>query len=144
MQETGTMLYLNEKHLKELISNVEPYSEECCGFLFGSETGNKRNVTSVMPAKNIATGDKRCVFEIAPKDYLNAEEFALANALQLLGIYHSHPNHPAVPSEYDTIAAHPYFSYVILSVMNKKFADIRSWTLNNNLTFVEEQIIQLS
>jgi proteasome lid subunit RPN8/RPN11 len=55
-----------------------------------------------------------------------------------LGIYHSHPNHPAIPSEQDRIAAQPYFSYVIISVMNDHIDHIRSWRLNDSSQFEEE------
>lgn len=71
---------------------------------------------------------------------MQAEKFALENDVQLLGIYHSHPNHPAKPSEYDLAAAQPWFSYVIISVMQGKFDHIRSWKLNEASQFEEENI----
>jgi proteasome lid subunit RPN8/RPN11 len=58
----------------------------------------------------------------------------------MLGIYHSHPNHPAIPSERDRLAAQPYFSYVIISVMKGKTDQIRSWRLNETSHFEEENI----
>ncbi len=67
-----------------------------------------------------------------------AEKFALENDLHLLGIYHSHPNHPAIPSEHDRVAALPYFSYVILSVKPETIDHIRSWQLNDASQFEEE------
>jgi len=59
--------------------------------------------------------------------------------LKLLGVYHSHPNHPAIPSEHDRVAAQPYFSYVIISVNETGIAEIRSWQMNDNLQFEEEK-----
>ena len=79
-------------------------------------------------------------FEISPGDYLKAERFAEENNTFLLGIYHSHPEHPAVPSEYDRVAAQPYFSYIILSVLGRKFNNLRSWKLNDEFKFVEEKV----
>jgi proteasome lid subunit RPN8/RPN11 len=116
------------------------FPDECCGFLFGTEEENgTRTISTVREVKNAKTGDKRRRFEISPKDYLEAEQFALDNGLLLLGIYHSHPNHPAIPSEHDRAAAQPYFSYVILSVMQGKAGQMRSWRLNGESQFEEEK-----
>jgi proteasome lid subunit RPN8/RPN11 len=77
-------------------------------------------------------------FEIAPKDYLKGERYAAEQDVQFLGIYHSHPNHPAIPSEHDRVAAQPYFSYVIISVQEGVIDHTRSWVLNENFQFDEE------
>lgn len=117
------------------------YPDECCGFFFGSEDeeGN-RKVTDILVVHNSKEGDKRRRFAIAPKDYLKAEQFAEENQLQLLGVYHSHPNHPAIPSEHDRLAAQPYFSYIILSVSENEINTIRSWRLNDEFQFTEEKM----
>lgn len=94
-----------------------------------------------MPASNVSPDDRHRKFEIAPKEYLKAEDFAAKNKLVLLGIYHSHPDHPAVPSVSDRVSAQPYFSYVILSVVNKRFSAIRSWKLTDDLQFTEEKSV---
>jgi proteasome lid subunit RPN8/RPN11 len=60
--------------------------------------------------------------------------------LALLGIYHSHPNHPAIPSEHDRVAAQPWFSYVIISVLERKIGPVRSWRLNEETQFEEETV----
>ena len=73
-------------------------------------------ISKILEVNNAKAGDKKRRFEISGKDYMQAEKFALDNDVLLLGIYHSHPNHPAIPSEHDRVAALPYFSYVILSV----------------------------
>ena len=117
------------------------FPDECCGFLFGDETENGvRNITVAKEVENAKTGDKRRRFEITGRDYIQAERFAAENNLLLLGIYHSHPNHPAIPSEHDRIAAQPYFSYVIISVMHGAIDHIRSWRLNSASQFDEENI----
>ena len=120
---------------------IHTYPDECCGFLFGKEEEDKRNITSIIVVTNSKDGDKRRRFEISPRDYLKAESHAEENNLVLLGVYHSHPESPALPSETDRQAAQPYFSYIILSVMNKQVDDIRSWRLNNEFQFEEEKII---
>ena len=115
------------------------YPDECCGFLYGTEqTDSSRMITKILEVNNSKTGDKRRRFEISGKDYMLAEKFALENDILLLGIYHSHPNHPAIPSEHDRVAALPYFSYVILSITPGTIDHIRSWQLNNLSQFEEE------
>lgn len=116
--------------------------EECCGFLFGYDRLKDRIVTETMVAQNVAEDNKDRRFEISPKEYLNAERYADKNDLKLLGFYHSHLNHPALPSESDRLAAYPDLSYVIVSVTNRKFEDIRSWRLNTSGRF-EEEIIDI-
>lgn len=133
------MISLDQNLLENLVAEVEPSTDECCGFFFGHEEGGDRVITKIMCVENSAR-EKFRNFEIASKDYLNAENIAAKYNLQLLGVYHSHPNHPAIPSEHDRIAAMPYFSYIILSVMNKKFEAIRSWNLNSNFQFEEESL----
>jgi len=115
------------------------YPDECCGFLYGTEqTDSSRMITKILEVNNSKTGDKRRRFEISGKDYMLAEKFALENDTLLLGIYHSHPNHPAIPSEHDRVAALPYFSYVILSITPGTIDHIRSWQLNDLSQFEEE------
>lgn len=135
------MLVIEQKPLEEMYEDaLQSFPDECCGFFLGKESEDERIVTDVLVVNNSKEGDKRRRFEIAPKDYLNAERFADENELQLLGVYHSHPNHPAIPSEHDRVAAQPYFSYIIISVKEKEVADIRSWQLNEDFQFEEETI----
>jgi proteasome lid subunit RPN8/RPN11 len=114
------------------------FPDECCGFLYGSEQSDSRVITKILEVNNSKSGDKKRRFEISGKDYMLAEKFAVENDVQLLGIYHSHPNHPAIPSEHDRVAALPYFSYVILSVKDGSIDHIRSWRLNDVSQFEEE------
>ena len=134
------MLVIEESPSNEMYRDaLQSFPDECCGFLFGKETAELRRITKILVVNNSKEGDKRRRFEIAPKDYMNAERFAEKNNLQFLGIYHSHPKHPAIPSEHDRVAAQPYFSYVIISV-DDVISDIRSWQLNDDLKFEEETI----
>jgi len=135
------MLTIHEKANNEMVADaIAGFPDECCGFLFGTGEGEERTVTAIQIVNNAKQGDKRRRFEIAPVDYLRAEKFADENDLQLLGVYHSHPNHPALPSEHDRVAAQPYFSYVIISVMDEKWSDTRCWRLNDEQQFEEEPI----
>jgi proteasome lid subunit RPN8/RPN11 len=115
------------------------FPEECCGFLLGNEQADGiRQITVIREVDNAKPGDKKRRFEITGRDYMLAERFAQESGLLLLGIYHSHPGHPAVPSETDRLAAQPYFSYVIVSVVLDHINHIRSWRLNENAAFEEE------
>jgi proteasome lid subunit RPN8/RPN11 len=134
------MIVLETDAQKVIVQDaVDAFPDECCGFVFGHEDSNgRRIITEARVVKNVKEGDKRRRFEIAPQDYLDAEKYAEEKQLELLGVYHSHPNHPAVPSEHDRAAAQPFFSYLIISVNNKIPGPIRSWRLNDDWQFEEE------
>lgn len=134
------MLCIRTAVLDGIKTHAESSAGECCGFLFGYDANYTRNVTEVLAVANVTPGDKRRNFEIASKDYLNAEKHADQAHLQLLGVYHSHPEHSAFPSEYDRILALPDFSYIIVSVKNRLTDDVRSWRLTVGNFFEEEQI----
>ncbi|MCC6599648.1 MAG: M67 family metallopeptidase [Crocinitomicaceae bacterium] len=135
------MLFLSSAAKNKIISEAILSSpDECCGFLFGREYNEHRTITEVCPVANAKEGDKKRKYEIFPVDYLKAEKYAETNGLDLLGIYHSHPNHPSVPSEHDRVAAQPYCSYIIISVTDGAFNTIQSWRLNEDFQFEEETI----
>jgi proteasome lid subunit RPN8/RPN11 len=117
----------------------EAYPNECCGFMYGEEH-IERIITHSVPVINSKEGDQRRRFEISAQDYMKAEQYALDKNLTLLGVYHSHPEHPAIPSEHDLKQALPFFSYVIASVKSRVIADIRSWRLDESGKFEEEPI----
>ncbi len=122
------------------IHGEEAFPNECCGFLFGNEK-NGRLIDLSSRVENSKEGDQRRRFEISPFDYMKAEQFALENDTQLLGIYHSHPNHPAIASVHDLAKAMPFFSYVIVSIMEGKYADVKSWKLyDEKREFYEEEV----
>jgi proteasome lid subunit RPN8/RPN11 len=135
------MLIIEPKVKEQMIADgLRTYPDECCGFIFGSESGDKRAITEVQVVHNAKEGDKKRRFEISAQDYFNAEQYAEERGLLLLGVYHSHPNHPAIPSEHDRKSAQPYFSYIILSIKNGSFDHFRSWALNESEQFEEEKI----
>lgn len=119
---------------------LNAFPNECCGFFFGIENG-VRNITQAIPVQNSKKGDKRRRFFIDPTDYMWAERYAAENGAQLLGIYHSHPKHPADPSEHDRSQAMPWFSYIILSVNNDEIQAVKSFQLNEERQFEEENIL---
>ena len=117
----------------------ETYPFECCGFLYGKD-GEVREISDALRAPNSKDGDQRRRFEISGTDYMKAERYALENELDFLGIYHSHPDHPALPSQTDLQSALPFFSYVIVSVMQGKRAETSSWQLGEEGLFERENI----
>lgn len=133
------MLFISEDVMSQIRREAEHTTNECCGFLLGWETDMVRTVSKAIAAQNIAA-DKRYNFMISAADYQNAEQYAEWNNMLLLGIYHSHPNASALPSESDRIAAQPYFSYVIASLKNRKLVEVRSWLLNPDFRFDEQPV----
>ena len=119
---------------------TKTFPNECCGFLFGHESNN-RVITFAKPVVNSKEGDQKRRFEISPFDYMKAETYAIENDLELLGIYHSHPNHPAIASVHDLAKALPFFSYVIVSVLDGEIDDVKSWKLlDEERKFEEEKV----
>ena len=108
------------------------FPEECCGFMFGSFKDDKVIVDRVKDVENNHPDFKARRFLISPEDYMNAERFADESGLMLVGVYHSHPNHPALPSETDRFAAMPGFTYLIYSIMDGKPADLTAWELEED------------
>lgn len=139
------MLLLNN-HIDNQLSEdaLRTYPDECCGFLLGIEKRDERAIEEIIVVNNAKEGDKRRRFEITAQDYLKAERYAEDKGLTLLGVYHSHPNHPSVPSEHDRIVAQPYFSYIIIAVRQNEIVSKQSWRLNDDSQFEEEKIHTLT
>ena len=142
IKEDKVTLNIDFSALEEMIAHGEEgFPNEICGFMFGKEE-HGRKITQIQRVKNVKEGDQRRRFEIDPLDYHKAEIYALKNGLDFLGIYHTHPNHPAIPSIHDLKQAMPVFSYIILSIQEGKFDHIRSWQIDeDNHKFFEEQIL---
>lgn len=116
----------------------EAYPHECCGALLGSG----RRVLEAWPLPNTTEEGPRRRFLVRPADYRAAELRAASCGRQLLGFYHSHPDHPARPSQYDLDHAWPVFSYVIVSVMDGMPAAITSWRLRDDRSAFEEEALE--
>jgi len=137
-------LRINPEALRAIIEHGElTYPYECCGFLFGSDN-QSRSIEEAVPVDNSQPGDQRKRFEISPLDYMKAEKYGLENNLDLIGVYHSHPEHPAIPSRHDHKQALPFFSYIILSVREGEFVKVASWKLDDQGNFENEEIEALN
>jgi proteasome lid subunit RPN8/RPN11 len=112
----------------------QTYPHECCGAL----VGNGRAVTVAVPLPNTTEEGPRRRFLVRPSDYRLAERRALEEGGELLGFYHSHPDHPARPSQFDLDHAWPNFAYVIVSVATGQARDMTVWWLKEDRTSFEE------
>jgi proteasome lid subunit RPN8/RPN11 len=124
------------------------YPNECCGILVGREIKDasgaiRRIVDRLEPGQNVFAADERYHrFSIDPRAQLRAEKEAEAEGKLVLGYYHSHPDHPARPSEYDREHAWPFYSYVIVSVAKGKPGDMTSWVLDDGTQQFRRQEIR--
>ncbi len=107
----------------------DTFPEECCGFLIGP-TAEPRKVASTRRATNVVETNRERRYVIDPRDFLAVEQETKGSGHEILGFYHSHPNHPAEPSEFDRSRAWPWYTYVILSIVDRNPADLRAWSLD--------------
>ncbi len=136
------MLCLSPELLAQIHAHGEQaYPEEAAGFMLGAD-GPERTVTALVPLSNAREdAARRNRYLFTPTDYMKAEQEAERLGLSLLGVFHSHPDHPNRPSEFDREWAQPFFSYVITSVGSGKALESRSWRLvEDRSEFHEEQI----
>ena len=124
------------------------YPGECCGVMLGKANGLSKEVVEIVPLKNLRNDPERAQellpvddpereternrFLIDPLDQLRLEKDARARGLEVLGYYHSHPDHPARPSNYDREHAWPWYSYVIVSVERGVAKDLTCWVLTGD------------
>jgi proteasome lid subunit RPN8/RPN11 len=139
------MIQLNETHHHEIAEHGErDYPHECCGLLLGNfEDGGVKAVSEVYPISNAREEQaKRNRFLIRPEELLRGERYAQANGFDVVGFYHSHPDHPAVPSQYDLEHAWPVYSYIVVAVSAGAAGDLRSWEMAaDRSNFNEEAIL---
>jgi len=120
----------------------QAYPEEGAGLLLGELKGQDSQVHEIVPLVNEReAGARHNRYQLSPHDYLQGEEIAENMGFAVLGVFHSHPDHPNRPSEFDRQWAWPNFSYLITSVMKGKAVESRSWRLKDDRTsFREEQV----
>ena len=137
-----------QAHLLEKIQthgeNKYPY--EGAGLLLGTAAGNTKRVSTIKPLHNSREDSARHNrYLITPQDMLLAEREAMRLGLDVIGVFHSHPDHPNRPSEFDRDWALPWYSYLITSIKDGKEAGSRSWRLaEDRSTFHEEKLVLVS
>jgi proteasome lid subunit RPN8/RPN11 len=136
---------------------IETYPYECCGALLGREDsftdspdsdpkshGVSREVLGLFPLVNRRDDSPRNRFSVTADDVREAEKAATAQGLEVIGWYHSHPDHPARPSDFDRDHAWPWYSYIIVSVHTGVPQDMTSWRLKDDRSgYFEEKILPL-
>ncbi|HMQ29792.1 MAG TPA: M67 family metallopeptidase [Chloroflexaceae bacterium] len=152
------MLALSPESREAIAAHAEAaYPDECVGLLLGRIEEGRKLVLEVYQAENrwagqvrLAEGDdstsRRDRFYLDPRDYLRADRAAQARGLEVVGVYHSHPDHPAAPSERDRVGAQAIggtsFAFVIQSVRAGRAAELASWLLvDEGARFEQEEII---
>jgi proteasome lid subunit RPN8/RPN11 len=118
------------------------YPHETCGLLGGTFEDSARRVSRLVPLPNARHDSPENRYLIEPEAFRRAAEALERDGLDVVGVYHSHPDHPARPSEFDREQAWPHLSYVIVRVERGRAGDTRSWVLaDDRASFGEEPIV---
>lgn len=119
------------------------YPDECCGAILGRQVDGKRIVEELVEMENQWDElERRRRFLITPEQYMQVEKQAAKAGLDLLGFYHSHPDAPARPSEFDREHAWPFFSYLIAGVAEGKTVDLTGWQLKDDRSGYEQAEVE--
>ena len=121
---------------------VQTYPYECCGAILGRDGDGSREVLALLPLANRRDDSPRNRFEVTSEDVRLAEKTAGEKRLELIGWYHSHPDAPARPSEYDREHAWPWYSYIIVSVQKREPKDTTSWRLRDDRESYDSEVIE--
>lgn len=137
------VLKINEELAGKIRAHgVQTYPHECCGAILGRESEGAREVLGLMPLANRRDDSPRNRFEVTPDDVRLAEKSARDQKLELIGWYHSHPEAPARPSEFDREHAWPWYSYIIVSVQSGQPRDMNSWRLRDDRSAYDSEAIE--
>jgi|ERR1700683_502031 len=120
------------------------YPNECCGALLGKDSEGVREISDILPLKNQHKDSPRNRFILTPEDVREAEAQAKRTGSELLGWYHSHPDAPARPSEFDREHAWPWYSYVIVSVKAGRADEMNSWRLVEDRSGYDAEKIEVN
>lgn len=138
------MITLDRKTLEAIRDHGrEAYPEECCGALLGTAEGGAARVARIARIENARREERRRRYVIEPSDYARVEGEADAESLSVLGFYHSHPDHPAVPSEYDRQHGFPVFHYIVLAVGAGVPGEAASYVLSEDRGAFEREEIRI-
>lgn len=126
------MIAISLKVLDEIRAHGrDTYPEECCGGLLG-RPGDPARVIRIERIDNVRDLERARRYEVSPQDYLRLERLAAEESVELLGFYHSHPDHPAVPSAYDRDHAFPFFHYLVCAVASGHPGEVTAWVLSED------------
>jgi len=136
-------IIVEKAHLAEIQQHgVATYPHECCGFLLGRVEENRRVVEQTRRAQNQRPDSPHNRYQISPQEYMRAERLAAEAGLEVIGFYHSHPDHPAQPSQFDLENAWPGLVYVIVGVKAGQADKMTAWVLADDRSqFLSEAIV---
>jgi len=139
------IVLLPEELLKQIQNEASAaYPEECCGILIGDANGTEKKVSRLYVTQNVHSENKERRFKISPDDFKQAEKIAREQNAEIIGFYHSHPDHPAEPSEHDREYAWPWYLYLIVSVNEGQYAAMRGWELRDDREKYDEVTVTIS
>ena len=138
------MITITQKDLAAIRAHgISDYPYECCGLLLGRFDPNGKVVSETFPISNAREESaKRNRFLITPEELLRGERYARSRDLEVVGFYHSHPDSPAVPSQYDLEHAWPTYSYIIVSTSADRANDLYSWEQEPDRSRFNQEEIQ--
>jgi proteasome lid subunit RPN8/RPN11 len=137
------MIEISERLVNEIREHgVRDYPYECCGLLLGRFEAGAKVVQETHPISNAREESaKRNRFLIEPEELMRGERYARGRDLEVVGFYHSHPDSPAVPSQYDLEHAWPTYSYIIVSTSKDRATNLFSWEQEQDRSkFNQEEI----
>lgn len=144
-----TILWISGQLAEKIRAHgAETYPHECCGALLGRDRDGahpeaEREVLVLLPLVNRRDDSPRNRFSVTAEDVLEADKAAQTQGLEVIGWYHSHPDHPARPSQYDQDHAWPWYSYIIVSVHNGSPQDMNSWRLDDDRNAFSPEAIEI-
>ncbi|MBY0540268.1 MAG: M67 family metallopeptidase [Campylobacterales bacterium] len=138
------MIEIKKNHIDQIKEHAQKdYPHECCGIILGKFNGSEKTVTQVLEISNEKEEENRHNRYLIPSSkILEIELYAIKNGLDIVGFYHSHPDHPATPSAFDVEHALPVYSYFIVSVYDAKVVDFTLSVLSHDRSKFEEELIK--
>lgn len=139
------MIILNDTLTAQINAHAKAdYPYECCGIILGTLEEGVKSALKLLPISNAKDeANRHNRFLITDAEFAKAQLYAAKNGYEILGFYHSHPDHPSEPSKYDLDHAWPFYSYVIVSVEKGEARALTSWELENDREkFNQETIIK--
>ena len=134
------MIRIESEPWAEMVAHArETYPNECCGAMLGSTDGEQKAVRVAIRLRNAFEGAQAARYELRPEDLLAADKAARERHMDLIGIYHSHPDCGAYFSETDLKNSCPWYSFVVLSIQSGRFDHANSWLPNAEQTQAEKE-----
>ena len=134
------MIRIESDPWQAMVAHAErTYPNECCGAMLGSIDGDQKTVTEAIALENAYAGEQAARYELRPEDLLAADKAARSRGMDLIGIYHSHPDCDAYFSTTDLKNSCPWYSFVVLSIQKGGFHHANSWLPNMDQTAADKE-----